>query len=72
MGDNLIHSVVTIALAITGIAVLAVLVSRNSQTPRVLGAAGGAFSESLAAAEAPVTGGGTFNYGGGANYISNY
>lgn len=71
MSDNFIHSIVTVALAITGIAVLAVLVSRQSQTPRVIGAAGRAFTESLTAAEAPVTGR-TFNFGGGADYISNY
>jgi hypothetical protein len=57
MADQLIESVVTIALAIVGLAILAVLVSRNAQTPAVLMAAGGAFSQSLQAAEAPVAGG---------------
>lgn len=61
MADQLIESVVTIALAITGIAVIAVLVSRNAQTPDVIAAAGGAFSQSLYAAEAPVSGGGYLN-----------
>lgn len=54
MVERIIESGVTIALAITGIAVLAVLVSRRSQTPNVIAAAGGAFTESLMAAEAPV------------------
>jgi hypothetical protein len=54
MFDRIVESGVTIALAITGIAVLAVLVSRRSQTPAVIGSLGGAFTESLAAAEAPV------------------
>lgn len=54
MTNTLIESVVTIALAIVGLAVLAVLVSRNAQTPAVIGTLGHAFSSSLYAAEAPV------------------
>lgn len=57
MGDNIISGVVTIATAIIGIAILAVLVSRNAQTPQVLQSAGAAFSQSIGAAVAPVTGG---------------
>jgi hypothetical protein len=56
MTDDLIRSMVTIATAIVGVAILAVLVSRNSQTPAVLGAAGGAFSNALRAALSPVSG----------------
>lgn len=63
MADQLIESVVTIALAITGIAIIAVLVSRNAQTPDVLLAGGQAFSQSLRAAEGPVLAG----YGGYTN-----
>lgn len=55
--DTLIESVVTIALAIVGVATLAVLVSRNAQTSQVISAGGSAFSGALEAAEAPVTGG---------------
>lgn len=54
MGERLIESVVTIALGIVGVATIAVLVSRNSQTPAIIGTSGGAFSEALQAAEAPV------------------
>lgn len=48
--------IVTIATAIVGVAILAVLVSRNAQTPAVLAAAGGAFSNALSTAVSPVTG----------------
>jgi hypothetical protein len=52
--DTLVESVVTIALAIVGVATLAVLVSRNAQTSQIISAGGTAFSGSLEAAEAPV------------------
>lgn len=57
MADNLFNSLVTIATAIVGVAILAVLVSRNSQTPAVIQSAGNAFSVALQAATGPVTGG---------------
>lgn len=57
MGDRLISSLVTIATGIIGLAIIAVLVSKNAQTGQVIGAGGSAFSGALAAAEAPVTGG---------------
>jgi hypothetical protein len=61
--DNVIGQVATVATAIVGVAILAVLVSRNSQTPAVITSAGRAFSDSLRAATGPVTGGssGGFN-----------
>lgn len=48
--------IVTIATAIVGVAILAVLVSQKSNTAGVLAAAGSAFSNSLSAATGPVTG----------------
>lgn len=48
--------IVTIALAIVGLAVVATLVSRKAQTPAVIQASGSAFSNALAVAESPVTG----------------
>jgi hypothetical protein len=54
MGEKL----VTIAVAITGVATLALLVSKRANTAGVIGAAGKAFSQSLAVAVSPVTGGG--------------
>ena len=71
MGDQLLTSVVTVALAITGVAILAVLVSKNSNTSGVLAAGSAAYSGALATALTPITGGsGTFNFGGGASYLS--
>ncbi len=48
--------VTTIALAIISVAIVAVLVSKNSNTTGVIQASGSAFGNSLAVAEAPVTG----------------
>ncbi len=56
MADSPIEPVVTIAVAIVGVAILAVLVSQKSNTAGVLAAAGSAFSNSLSAATGPVTG----------------
>jgi hypothetical protein len=47
---------VTIAVAIVGLATVAVLVSKRAQTPAVIQASGSAFSNALAVAESPVTG----------------
>jgi hypothetical protein len=46
----------TIGLAIVGVAMLALIVSKRSQTPAVIQASGSAFSNALAVAESPVTG----------------
>ena len=51
-----LEPIVTIALAIVGVASLSVLVSRNSNTTGVIQSAGSAFSGSLATAMSPVTG----------------
>jgi PRD1 phage membrane DNA delivery len=48
--------VVTITLAIIGVATLAVLVSRNANTAGVMTAYGQTFSAMIGAATAPVTG----------------
>lgn len=57
---NTVGQIATVATAIVGVAILAVLVSRNSQTPAVIKSAGDAFSNSLRAATGPVTGGSSF------------
>ena len=56
--DGAMEKIVTIGVAIIGVATLAVLVSRNSNTAGVIGAAGGAFAQALNAATRPVSGGG--------------
>lgn len=54
--EKLTESAVTILMAIVGVAILAVIVSRNSNTTGVLQALGSFFGNSLAVATAPVTG----------------
>lgn len=50
------EAMVTVLVAIVGLGVVSVLVSRRSQTPQVIQSAGSAFSNALGIAEAPVTG----------------
>lgn len=69
MGDKIVESVTTIAVAIIGIAIIAVIVSGQAKTSQVIGAAGSAFAQDIGAAVSPVTGGGgnSFTGQGGAN-----
>ncbi len=69
MSDELIRSVVAVATAIVGLAILAVIVSKSANTSGVLTSAGTAFSSVLKAAVSPVSGG-SFNFGGGASLPS--
>lgn len=71
MGDRLIESLTTIVVAIIGIAVVAVLVSKQANTAGILTSGGSALSRDIEAAVSPVTGG-TFNLGGGASLPSEY
>jgi hypothetical protein len=66
--NQLTEQVSAILLAVVGVAILAVLVSKNANTAGVLSAGGSAFSSILGAATAPVTGGGGYslpNFGSG-------
>lgn len=69
MGEQLFTSLVSIATGILGVAIIAVLVSKNANTSGVLSAAGSAFGQDLSVAVSPVTGGNAFgsnfNLGGG-------
>jgi hypothetical protein len=67
MGDKAITGLVAIVTAIIGVAIIAVLVSNQSNTSGVLSAGGNAFSNILKTAVSPVTGGGGL---GGINPIS--
>ncbi|HXT74610.1 MAG TPA: hypothetical protein VN785_12225 [Candidatus Angelobacter sp.] len=58
MGEKLVEAVVAIATAVIGIAIIAVLVGRQSQTSSVISSAGSAFSNIIRQAVAPVSGGG--------------
>lgn len=51
------ESIVAILLAIIGVAVIAIIVSGNSDTSSVIGAGGNAFTSALKCALAPITGG---------------
>jgi PRD1 phage membrane DNA delivery len=50
------ETLTTIALAIVGLGIVSVLVSKNAQTPQVIQSAGSAFGNALGVAESPVTG----------------
>ena len=70
MSEQLITSVVTVLMAITGVAIIAVLVSKNANTSQVIGAVSSGYSGALSTALSPITGGsGSFNFGGGASYL---
>lgn len=59
MSDQLIAGIVTVLTAIVGVAIIAVLVSRNAQTGQVIAAGGQSFAQAIGAAVSPVTGAGT-------------
>lgn len=69
MTDSLVSSVTTVLLAIVGVAIIAVLVSRNANTAGVIGAGGSAFSQSLGTALSPVTQSGGFGSFGGQSAV---
>jgi hypothetical protein len=54
--NSITETVVTIATAIVGVALLALIISRRSNTAGVIQALGSAFGNSLAVATSPVTG----------------
>lgn len=58
MSEQLLTSIVTVITAIIGVAIIAVLVSKQAQTGAVLTAGSGAVSGILGQALSPVTGNG--------------
>lgn len=56
MTDRIFSDVMTIATAIVGLAIIAVVVSKKADTANVFTQAGKAFSSIIGAAVAPVTG----------------
>ena len=50
------EQIVTVAVAIVGVAILAVIVSKNSATSQVIKSTGDAFSGALGVALSPITG----------------
>lgn len=65
MGESMVTAVVTIAMGIIGVAIIATLVSKNANTAGVISAGGSAFTSGLATALTPVTGGGFGGFTGG-------
>jgi PRD1 phage membrane DNA delivery len=57
MSEQLVSSVTSVLLAIVGVAIIAVLVSKNANTTSVIGAGGSAFAQDLGTAVSPLTGG---------------
>jgi hypothetical protein len=55
-GSGALAQIAAIFTAIIGLAMLAVLLSRNSNTPAVIGAAFGGLATSIGAAVSPITG----------------
>lgn len=70
--------IITVLMAIVGVAIIATLVSKNAQTAQVIGAASQGFGADISAAVSPVVGnanvlgGMTLSNPGGANSIYNY
>lgn len=57
MSDSLVTALVSVVLAIVGVATIAVLVGTNAKTGSVIQAGGNALAQDIAAAVSPVTGG---------------
>jgi PRD1 phage membrane DNA delivery len=57
MSDDVTTNLVSVLMAVIGVAIIAVLISKNADTANVLKAGGMAFGGILSAATAPVTGG---------------
>lgn len=76
MTDKLTTTLVTILVGIIGVAIVAVIVSKQSQTAGVLQAGGSAFSSILKAALSPVSSSSNFGFGvsgfSGSNGVLNY
>lgn len=70
--NELWSGVITIATAIVGLAIVAVIVSNNAQTGSVIGAATGGFAQDIGAAVSPLSGGGSFGNSFTGGGVSSY
>lgn len=66
MGKETIEGIITVALAIVGVGLIATLVSKNANTAGVLSASGSALATGLTAAEGPVLQTSSIGWTGGA------
>jgi hypothetical protein len=69
MGDQLIASVTAVATAIVGLAIIAVLVSKQANTGNVISSAGSAFAKDLSAATNPFSSGGVSSFASPASFM---
>lgn len=73
--NHFTEAAVTIGLAIIGLAMVSVLVSRNAQTPALAQALSSGFGNNIATAISPVTGGNAspnLSYPGGGSFNSSF
>jgi len=69
MSDSLVNALVSVALAIVGVATISVIVSKNANTTAVISSASQGFSGALSTALSPVTGNtGAGNFSGFGQY----
>lgn len=62
--DSIGPTLITVVGAVIGLAIVAVVVSKNAQTPQVLQGAGSALSAVIGAAVSPVSNSQSNNFGG--------
>jgi len=58
MHSDALHALISILVAVMGVAMLAVILSKQANTPSVLTSFGTSFSQILGTALSPITGGG--------------
>lgn len=56
MTDSFVSAGVSVALAIVGLAIVAVVISNNAKTSSVIGQGGKSFAQAIACAVSPITG----------------
>ena len=66
--NQIVNSITVILSAVVGIAILSVILSKNSNTANVISAGSTGFSSILSAAEAPVTGSSVSGMSSAVNY----
>ena len=62
--SNISGTIVAVISGIIGLAIVAVIVSQRAQTPQVIQSTGSALSSIIGAAVAPITSGGSNQFGG--------
>jgi len=73
--NQITESLVTILVGLTGVAILAVLVSKRSNTSGVIGAIFGGYAKAVGAAVSPITGSnqtGAGVFSGSGTYIDSF